>query len=86
MTGFGRLLRAEWIKFRTVRGWVIAMMVAALLIVLIGMWAGSAGQDLCGSGGAARPPASPTCRGGRVAKPSPTTSTSSASRFPATAA
>ena len=29
--GFGRLLRAEWTKFRTVRGWVIAMVVAALV-------------------------------------------------------
>lgn len=29
--GFGRLLRAEWTKFRTVRGWVIAMVLAALL-------------------------------------------------------
>jgi hypothetical protein len=28
---FGRLLRAEWTKFRTVRGWVIAMIVAAAL-------------------------------------------------------
>ena len=48
MTGFGWLLRAEWTKFRTVRGWVIAMALAALLIVLIGMWAGAAGQDQCG--------------------------------------
>ncbi len=53
MTGFGRLLHAEWTKFRTVRGWVIAMMTAAVLIVLIGMWAGSAGQDRCGAGGTA---------------------------------
>ncbi|HEX6448264.1 MAG TPA: ABC transporter permease subunit [Trebonia sp.] len=29
--GFGRLLRAEWTKFRTVRGWVVAMVLAALL-------------------------------------------------------
>jgi hypothetical protein len=29
--GFGRLLRAEWTKFRTVRGWVVAMLIAALL-------------------------------------------------------
>ena len=30
--GFAQLLRAEWTKFRTVRGWVIGMMVAGLLI------------------------------------------------------
>ena len=29
--GFGRLLRAEWTKFRTVRGWVIGMLLAALV-------------------------------------------------------
>jgi ABC-type transport system involved in multi-copper enzyme maturation permease subunit len=32
--GFGRLLRAEWTKFRTVRGWVIATGVAAILMIL----------------------------------------------------
>jgi hypothetical protein len=31
--GFGLLLRAEWTKFRTVRGWVIGMIVAMLVIV-----------------------------------------------------
>jgi ABC-type transport system involved in multi-copper enzyme maturation permease subunit len=35
--GFGQLLRAEWIKFRTVRGWVIGMIIAALVIVGIGL-------------------------------------------------
>ena len=49
--GFARLLHAEWTKFRTVRGWIVAMMIAALLIVLIGLYAGSAGQDICGEGG-----------------------------------
>ena len=29
--GFGRILRAEWTKFHTVRGWVIGMIVAPLL-------------------------------------------------------
>ena len=28
---FGRLLRAEWTKLRTVRGWVIAILIAAAL-------------------------------------------------------
>jgi ABC-type transport system involved in multi-copper enzyme maturation permease subunit len=31
--GFADLLRAEWIKFRTVRGWVIAVIAAAVAIV-----------------------------------------------------
>jgi ABC-type transport system involved in multi-copper enzyme maturation permease subunit len=32
--GFAQLLRAEWTKFRTVRGWVITALASALLIVL----------------------------------------------------
>jgi ABC-type transport system involved in multi-copper enzyme maturation permease subunit len=35
--GFARLLRAEWTKFRTVRGWVVGMLVAGLLTVGIGL-------------------------------------------------
>jgi ABC-type transport system involved in multi-copper enzyme maturation permease subunit len=35
--GFGQLLRAEWTKFRTVRGWVIGLIVAGLLTVGIGL-------------------------------------------------
>jgi ABC-type transport system involved in multi-copper enzyme maturation permease subunit len=35
--GFARLLLAEWTKFRTVRGWPITMVVAALAIVGIGL-------------------------------------------------
>ena len=33
--GFAQLLRAEWTKFRTVRGWLIALGGAALVVVLI---------------------------------------------------
>ncbi|MDL4817725.1 ABC transporter permease subunit [Actinomadura opuntiae] len=43
--GFVRLLRAEWTKFRTVRGWVIGMVVAAVVTVLIGLF-GTAGPTL----------------------------------------
>jgi ABC-type transport system involved in multi-copper enzyme maturation permease subunit len=35
--GFARLLWAEWTKFRTVRGWVVGMLVAGLLTVGIGL-------------------------------------------------
>ena len=55
--GFAQLLRAEWTKFRTVRGWVIAMMVAALLTVGVG---------LLGRGGRGRGGAGPP---GRQARP-----------------
>jgi ABC-type transport system involved in multi-copper enzyme maturation permease subunit len=41
---FGHLLRSEWTKFRTVRGWVIGMILAAVLTVLVGRFAaGSVG-------------------------------------------
>src|ERR1700733_7453118 len=46
--GFAQLLRAEWTKFRTVRGWLIALGAAALLAVLatIGIaGAGRGGRD-----------------------------------------
>ncbi len=33
--GFSQLLHAEWTKFRTVRGWVIGMFVAGLLIIAV---------------------------------------------------
>jgi regulation of enolase protein 1 (concanavalin A-like superfamily) len=36
--GFGSLLRSEWTKFRTVRGWMIGMIVAAILTVLFGVF------------------------------------------------
>ncbi len=36
--GFGGLLRAEWTKFRSVRGWVIGMIVAALLTIFLGVF------------------------------------------------
>jgi ABC-type transport system involved in multi-copper enzyme maturation permease subunit len=39
--GFAQLLRAEWTKFRTVRGWVIGILVAALLIVGLGALTGA---------------------------------------------
>jgi ABC-type transport system involved in multi-copper enzyme maturation permease subunit len=43
--GFASLLHAEWTKFRTVRGWVIAMVVAALVTVGFGL----IGQSSCGT-------------------------------------
>jgi hypothetical protein len=49
--GFAQLLRAEWTKFRTVRGWVIAMLVAAAVIVGLGLLPGMQGS--CGQNGPA---------------------------------
>jgi ABC-type transport system involved in multi-copper enzyme maturation permease subunit/regulation of enolase protein 1 (concanavalin A-like superfamily) len=39
---FADLVRAEWTKFRTVRGWIIAMLIAVLLMVAFGLLGGSA--------------------------------------------
>ena len=49
--GFAQQLRAEWTKFRTVRGWVIAMAVAASVIVGLGLLPGDHGS--CGQQGPA---------------------------------
>jgi ABC-type transport system involved in multi-copper enzyme maturation permease subunit len=49
--GFGQLLRAEWVKFRTVRGWVAGLVVAALAIVVLGLGPSATGS--CGMNGTA---------------------------------
>jgi hypothetical protein len=58
--GFPNLLRAEWTKFRTVRGWVIGMAVAGLVTVLFGLLAASATQNSCD------PPPGQTCGSGPI--------------------
>ena len=54
--GFAQLLRAEWTKFRTVRGWVIGMIVAALVMLGLGLFVAGANSRSCQStaGGPAR--------------------------------
>jgi hypothetical protein len=50
--GFAQVLRAEWTKFRTVRGWVIGTVVAALVTAGIGLFAAGASSSSCqGTGG-----------------------------------
>ena len=52
------LLHAEWTKFRTVRGWVIAVIVAMLVTVLLGLFQGSHSHVApCTTG-----PSGPACR------------------------
>jgi ABC-type transport system involved in multi-copper enzyme maturation permease subunit len=43
--GFPQLLRAEWAKFRTVRGWVAGLAAAALMVVLFAVLAGISGDQ-----------------------------------------
>ncbi len=48
--GFPQLLHAEWTKFRTVRGWVIGMIVAVLVTAGIGVFfIAASGNVSCGS-------------------------------------
>jgi ABC-type transport system involved in multi-copper enzyme maturation permease subunit len=49
--GFGPLLRSEWTKFRTVRGWVIGMVIAAILMVFLGLTIAGGGGVSCGING-----------------------------------
>jgi len=51
---FAQLLRAEWDKFRTVRGWVIGMVVAALLMLALGLLAVQSSSQ-CGSASSSGP-------------------------------
>jgi hypothetical protein len=44
---FARALRAEWTKFRTVRGWVIGALVAALVMAGVGLLASGGGRTAC---------------------------------------
>jgi ABC-type transport system involved in multi-copper enzyme maturation permease subunit len=50
--GFGSLLHAEWTKFRTLRGWVIAIVVAVVLIDVVGLLL-PRGHTQCGHGSGA---------------------------------
>jgi ABC-type transport system involved in multi-copper enzyme maturation permease subunit len=61
--GFGQLVWAEWTKFRTVRGWVIGMLLAGLLTVGVGLL--SHGE--CGSQDG---PSAPVVTGGGNCTPS----------------
>ena len=57
--GFGQLLRAEWTKFRTVRGWLAGVAVAALMIVAMGLLIATGGQASCGNRACPAPPLGP---------------------------
>jgi ABC-type transport system involved in multi-copper enzyme maturation permease subunit len=54
--GFAQLLRAEWIKFRTIRGWVIGLVVAVLVMLGLGLFGAVGSNSSCQStsGGPAR--------------------------------
>ncbi len=63
--GFGQLLHAEWTKFRTVRGWVIGMIVAILVTAGLGLFLVAASTNVsCGSVSSGRERAGTARRGG----------------------
>jgi ABC-type transport system involved in multi-copper enzyme maturation permease subunit len=64
--GFAHLLRAEWTKFRTVRGWVIGMVLAALLTVLLGLLITAGDHASCGGPNGDVCPAVPVGPGGEA--------------------
>ncbi|HMD91787.1 MAG TPA: ABC transporter permease subunit [Trebonia sp.] len=45
--GFGQLLRAEWTKFRTVRGWMITLLVTVLVMVGFGLLSAAGTTSSC---------------------------------------
>jgi len=47
--GFGQLLHAEWTKFRTVRGWVAGMILAALITAGLGVFVAKTAIPSCSS-------------------------------------
>ena len=51
---FLRVLHAEWTKFRTLRGWVVAVLLAAVLMDLVGLFAAGNATISCGNGGPAQ--------------------------------
>lgn len=63
--GFLPLLHAEFTKFRTVRGWVVGMLVAVLLTVAVGLLGASGSSIACnGPGGGTCDHSSPAGPGG----------------------
>ncbi|MFI7704277.1 hypothetical protein [Nonomuraea sp. NPDC049480] len=48
--GFPQVLRAEWTKFRTVRGWVLAMAASVLVTVSLGLLIAGGAHSACVTG------------------------------------
>ena len=59
---FWHLVHAEWTKFRTVRGWVIAMIVTIVAITAFAFLAGSVSGGCTVVSGASAAPARPPAR------------------------
>jgi ABC-type transport system involved in multi-copper enzyme maturation permease subunit/regulation of enolase protein 1 (concanavalin A-like superfamily) len=64
--GFAYQLRAEWTKFRTVRGWVIGLAAAALVTVLVGMLSAQTSHATCPGQRPDQPCTGPRAPGGQA--------------------
>jgi ABC-type transport system involved in multi-copper enzyme maturation permease subunit len=62
--GFPAAVRAEWTKFRTVRGWVIGALIGVLAMAGLGLAASAGGQTACQAAGANGQTSSGSCGGG----------------------
>jgi ABC-type transport system involved in multi-copper enzyme maturation permease subunit len=60
--GFAQLVRSEWTKLRTVRGWIIGMVVAVLLTIALGVLTASGGTIGCGGPGPSNQRTGAACR------------------------
>jgi ABC-type transport system involved in multi-copper enzyme maturation permease subunit len=49
--GFASAVRAEWTKFRTVRGWVVGALIGVLAMAGLGLLVSAGGQSSCRSAG-----------------------------------
>jgi hypothetical protein len=61
--GFAQLVHAEWTKFRTVRGWIIAMIVAILASVALGLLAPASDSSGCQASGGGGSQSGAACGG-----------------------
>jgi ABC-type transport system involved in multi-copper enzyme maturation permease subunit len=62
--GFARTVRAEWTKFRTVRGWVTGALVGVLAMAGLALAASAGGQSACQGVNASGQPGGGSCGGG----------------------
>jgi ABC-type transport system involved in multi-copper enzyme maturation permease subunit/regulation of enolase protein 1 (concanavalin A-like superfamily) len=67
--GFAQLVHAEWTKFRSVRGWIIGLLVAILVTIGIGLLAPAGDSSGCQQAGSS----GPGQNGGGCGGPSPLT-------------
>jgi ABC-type transport system involved in multi-copper enzyme maturation permease subunit len=60
--GLMPLIHAEWTKLRTVRGWLIGLLIAAAVTIGLGLLSGGGGQSACGSQTASQPGQPQVCQ------------------------